>query len=75
MLVKKYCKTMYQWILDGDLLTEKEASDLRTLRGAQGSFGAGTEVARAMERLALQGVSVRQRLDGAPLMFHNGTSI
>ena len=75
MLVKKYCKTMYQWILDRDLLTEQEVSDLRTLRGAQGSYGVGTEVAKAMERLALQGVTVRQRLDGAPLIFLNGGSI
>ena len=75
MIVKKYCNTMYEWILDGDLLSEQEVSDLRTLRGAQGSYGAGTEVAKAMERLALQGVIVRQRLDGAPLMFHNGGSI
>ena len=75
MLVKKYCKTMYQLTLDRDLLTEQEVSDLRTLRGAQGSYGVGTEVAKAMERLALQGVTVRQRLDGAPLIFLNGGSI
>ena len=75
MLVKKYCNTMNEWILDCDLLTKQEVSDLRTLRGAQGSYGVGTEVAKAMERLALQGVTVRQRLDGAPLMFHNGGSI
>lgn len=73
MLVKKYCN--YEWILDCDLLTSQEVSDLRTLRGAQGSYGVETEVAKAMERLALQGVTVRQRLDGAPLMFHNGGSI
>lgn len=73
MLVKKYCN--YEWILDCDLLNEQEVSDLRTLRGAQGSYGAGTEVAKAMERLALQGVTVRQRLDGAPLIFLNGGSI
>ena len=73
MLVKKYCN--YEWILDCDLLSEQEVSDLRTLRGAQGSYGVGTEVAKAIERLALQGVTVRQRLDGAPLIFLNGGSI
>ena len=66
---------MYRWILDRDLLTEKEASDLRTLRGAIGSYGGETEVASALERLALQGVTIRQRLDGAPLIFLNGGSI
>ena len=75
MLVKKYCKTTYQWYLDRDLLSEQEASDLRTLRGAQGSYGAETEVAKAMDRLALQGVTVRQRLDGTPLIFLNGGAI
>ena len=75
MLVKKYCNTMYEWILDRNLLTEQEVSDLSTLRGAQGSYGAGTEVTKAMERLALRGVTVRQRLDGAPLIFLNGGSI
>ena len=72
MLKKKYCRTMYQWVLDCESLTAQEASDFHILRRAQGSFGDGTEVAKAMERLALQGVIVRQRLDGAPLMFHNG---
>ena len=75
MLVKKYCNTIHVWILDRDILTAQEVSDLRTLRGAQGSYGVGTEVASALERLALQGVTIRQRLDGAPLIFLNGGSI
>jgi len=72
MLVKKYSTALFEWVLDPALLSEQESADLRTLAGAQGSYGAGSTVAGAIERLAAQGVTVRQRLDGAPLVFIDG---
>ena len=75
MIKTIYSQCLFNWVLDTDSLTPEEREDLRTVRGAVGSYGAGTETAEAAARLADAGVTVKFLLDAGPRVFLNGTLI
>ena len=75
MIKTIYSQYRFTWVLDTDSLTPQEREDLRTVRCAVGSYGAGTAPAEAAARLADAGVTVKFVLDGGPRVFLNGTLI